>query len=315
MPFELKVTFGGLCFYIPQGDFKRVVVLMPDARGELRHEDGTRGRPHVGYLSVDPAHLFAQEMRPKLDGLPAETVFRFHRSHLHFDGLGPADITTEMQLPDVGKFAPCLQLKHKDRLFTPEVPGDLLLLMRTVISGGTLTGEGKAQWQIPHHLNLKGKLQKGAFAGHIGWRRKVTDAAGLTVRITDFAGNPQVVLPLHPVDGKISLNIANLCSENPLEWGEFKKTESMTDDVDFKWFYRLLEPTALCEPRATAAAPTFPTMLMGTDFPVPRPASESTFGREHCIGLQGATDIPGASLREARAEEDTEVQHADEWGP
>ena len=40
----------------------------------------------------------------------------------------------------------------------------------------------------------------------------------------------------------IELGVGDLCADNPLEWDEVDRARAQQPDVDFKWFYWLLDP-------------------------------------------------------------------------
>lgn len=73
----------------------------------------------------------------------------------------------------------------------------------------------------------------------------------------------------------IGIKIANLCSDNPLEWNDFTTHGVDGEDVDFKWFYRMVDP----------APATFESML-GDKKKLPAPIADGPEpkGREDCIG-------------------------------
>lgn len=289
MSFELRVEFSGLCLYLVHSDGKQVGVVMPDCRkttADPIHDDDTVGEYHVGYVRADLANV--------VDGVPAgderdgpkyELIHRFDRQVLDFglDVGGDITMTTSPDVPSFDGFAP--DLDPLPGLFSPTPPKTLL--MRTVLRGGSLTGnsEGKG-WKFARLLNPKAPQYSGDFASYVRWHRWV-DAEHLTLRVTDFAGAVRTELKLRPVetaDGKkvVSLKVANLCANNPLEWEGLNLRAVTGDDVDFKWLYRLLSPKAQ----------SYPDVLLGAPLPIPqRLVKGDATGAQDCMGGMKALDF------------------------
>jgi hypothetical protein len=135
-----------------------------------------------------------------------------------------------------------------------------------------------------------GSLYTDQFAGYSVWTRQV-DAADLTVTIRKFNGDFVAAIPLKPVPvrdqkgevrDRITIKIANLCAHNALEWREYRRRTVVDKDVDFKWLYRLLEPTD----------GNYQTRLAGAELPVPVEIAVQAFGDEDCMGGSFTTPIP-----------------------
>jgi len=305
MAFELQVSFTGLCLFLIRDDCERVAVVQPDCRlGHLTpvHPDGdpVPGEHHVSYLRYDLASLVpGLPAGDTFDGPIYEGVHRFSREALYF-GLPHLEtqMTINTQLPAMERIAPGATnsptlptsecgngdvslLKPIDGLFGTDP--ELKLVMRTIFSGGTLSGGKRSTFEFPTAFNpgAASKYQ-GSFARTVTWTRPVSDADELTLTIASFDGSTSQQITLHPVPdlgGKqvISLNIGNLCADNPLEWPEFSTPVASTEDRDFKWLYRLLE---------TLDGKGAETLLSGGQFPVPTRPSTSSAGAENCIGTR-----------------------------
>jgi hypothetical protein len=187
-------------------------------------------------------------------------------------------VHTGMSIPDFGKFAP--GLVPIDGLFTNDPPD--ILLMRSELDGGTLDGRSLTNdpptWVFSQFLNPGGEPYGGEFASYLTWRRPC-EGNTLTLRITDFAGAPEAEFTLGPVPegGTLHLDVANLCSNNPLEWSDLKTRKVLGNDEDFKWLYRLLKP---------AAGGTFADILLNTPLPHPArvPGLAGETGDDDCMG-------------------------------
>jgi len=262
MAFKLEVRFSGLCLYVMHPTRDDAAVLLPDARlnGSLqgagaKHLDGTPAVPHVGYMSIDLAHLgFSPPKRPMFNngvrGGQFDAIYRFDQQQLDF-GLASASQKRKVnEIPNFKEFASSLKLRSD--LFASAVASPLLL--RTMLTGGKI--EPSSDVDLKDRFMMSTRLNKGkpssieqSSPGSTTWTRDV-EADGLTITVTDFDGqsNP-LKLPLKPIvdgaDRVIRIHIANLCSENPLEWDQFKiRGLASGEDSDFKWYYRLFEPVS-----------------------------------------------------------------------
>lgn len=286
MPFELQVQFLGLCTYFQHPDGKRVGILMPDCRRQTNpvpnHDDRTPAEPHAGYLRFDLADLDGAVVPGgDLDNGPRyEVIHRFNKQLLKFDDLAAEAMTVSLEYPEIAKIAPILT-PHGD-LFTNSPTG---VLMRTVLRGGNLEADpGTELWQIPDRLN-PGNPQQGNYASFATWTRPVATES-VVVRITSFAGDDEAVFTLRPrtAGGTVVLKVANLCGHNPLEWNELDLRQVFDDDQDFKWLYRLMEPSD---------GSTYRQLLGGKEFPVPkRTQGGRETGSDDCIGAVVKAGFP-----------------------
>jgi hypothetical protein len=297
MSFELRVEFTGLCLYLVDHptlpadrdpgdpvDAKKVTVFLPECRkGKVssQHEDEDKGRAHVGYLRFDLANLASLSKLPAgaADEAPMyEGVHRFTRQELTFGLSDPLKIHAEPRVPEFSRLAPTL--KPRAELSDNALVGKHAV-MRTTLTGGTLKGlrEGEDDWEFSNLFHKKEEPYAGTFADKVVWTRTVDDAADLTLTISNFKGGGSWPLQLVPVsvggDLTISLRIANLCSDNPLEWPELGSRQTTREDLDFKWLYRLMLPDG---------KPNYSELLDGKKFPIPVPWGEDR-GGQGCVGV------------------------------
>ena len=269
MAFTLEVQFTGLCLHVKHPTRPAVAVLMPDGRlngpapGQQR--DDTPNVPHVGYLRVDLANVPLADGAATLprghregpdgtdDGPFFEVVYRLARQQLDF-GLPPvaAGAPGGQDTPDVAPLGTALRLLPD--LFKPKVEPDTFLLFRTVLHGGAFAVSPDVNQN--EKWMLDGRFNEGDtapivrnFPGAITWTREVDDQDDLDLTISNFDDTAPVRLRLQPVDGPdgnrvIRLKIANLCSDNPLEWEDFQLHGVTGEDSDFKWLYWLFEPAS-----------------------------------------------------------------------
>lgn len=298
MPFQLRVEFTGLCLYLVHArpdsfnadgsvEAQKLSVVIPDCRKTTtskRHADETDGKHHVGYLRFDLASLAGVPTgfppAPARKGPKYEVVHRFTGQTVHFGVPDAPSTHVDPKLPSVEGYAPTLTPRPGLLDPKPQGPARDAMVMRTTISGGELVGtEVKAKWQFPPLFNPDQSPYSGDFAEALVWSRQI-DADGLTLTLTDFGADEGLQIPLRPVgpEGRqtISVRIANLCCENPLEWDELETRESPGRDEDFKWLYRLLEP-----PAGTSYKDMFKKPK--DEFPVPEKISKGR-GSEGCVG-------------------------------
>jgi len=268
MSFTLQVQFTGLCLYVVHEDGNSVAVVMPDGRYKAGvdafHPDMTQAVPHVGYLRFDLANLnVANNPVANLlgtmpndslhdNGPPLEVVHRFHGQTMRL-GIPRATtkVSVQADVPQLGEFAPMLEL-HPDVFSLPPVPTEdkpQVVLFRTVLEGGRLETEGTSPetWSIERRL-LGGEHAPvvRAFRGDVVWTREIKGTNDMTLTLTDFDGSNPIEIPLRAGNDEaknyIRIKIANLCSENPLEWDEYQIHSAGIEDSDFKWIYSLFTP-------------------------------------------------------------------------
>jgi hypothetical protein len=268
--FDLEIKFTGLIMYLVHADprpdtrdpsvaldARKVTVVIPECRrkfSEPSHADGRPGAHHVGYLRMDLAGMAGAPARvppapaEPIPGLgdpvpPYEVTHRFTKQTLDF-GLPEQDsISVRASLPEFDRVAPALE--PRPELFDQRA-GDFAV-MRATLTGGSFTGEPKQKWKFSSLLNGSPVEYSGEFAPTLTWTRTVRDRDSLTLTLDAFAGGDPQTITLYPVPGHggkptISLKIANLCCENPLEWPELDPRNAIDRDDDFKWLYRLMQP-------------------------------------------------------------------------
>jgi hypothetical protein len=275
-------------------DTIHMAVVMPDARAgraNPRHDDNSLGKAHAGYARFNLANLKSGIPLGSNDDGPAfEVVHRFDGETFDLglpDEAKPGSISGTPKMPDFERFAPVLDVLPAVLDKAPADP----VLMRMLLRGGTITAMGKQKdWHFSDVLNPGAPEYSGQFASVVQWSRPV-DANELTVTMRRFDGSPGTQLRLTPTNdekGKpaITIKVANLCAENPLEWPELELHFVDGDDVDFKWLYRLYHPTS----------GTLASLLDGEPLPVPIQSQLQTFGTQGCMGAVRKFDFEPATF-------------------
>jgi hypothetical protein len=291
MPFTLKVVFSGPCLYVQHPDSQKntqVAVLMPDARLSSKvtqHWDEEPAEAHVGFIRVNLGDLRGAGLkfpRGTADKPAYELVHQFDREVLTFEGLDAVAMTNDLgNVPDVDEFVTELDLV--DELFGAD--SHKRLVMRTILKGGTLKGdEGKREWRIPRLRSSSTDEYRKKFASFTFWERPVPKDS-ITLKITAFDGTGETLIPLGPFTANevVTVEIANLCAFNPLEWDDLPKRQVMGTDEDFKWVYRLLQPRT----------GSYAKLLKGSALPAPRLVREaSRTGDDDCMGAKITREWP-----------------------
>jgi len=296
MSFTLEVVFTGLCMHLRHPNGKSGCVVLPDARvrdTDVIAADGEVLVPHVGYLRYNLADtdldvpLRVGVTHPGDPGSPDfEVIHRFNKEELDFGLADDPAGDIETRLPELERFAP--DARPKPGLFTDDPPDTLL--MRCRLPGGSLTHFEMSGdvWRLSKTLNRDGELHEGTFAGSVKWKRSV-NADSLTLTLRPWKGPASATIRLKPREpgGTIRLNVANLCSDNPVEWNELKIREMAGKfDVDFKWFYQLLElPGTTFEDQIGDASLPCPMLIeRGSPF-------RGTGGPDDCTGMRAIYDV------------------------
>lgn len=290
--FNLQVTFTGLNLFLVHADQRQVAVLQPDARksNKTKHPDGTKGIPHVGYVSFDLAQLdLPQGAQPFVGG---EAVYQFRGQEILDFGVppsGPTDrMTGQAELPQIERIANesdgsggfVSLLEPAPRLFSTNsaTPPPKSLLMRARLDCGNLSANPMEHWRFSRLFRRdRDDEYEQPFKSDVTWTRKVvTTASGLVMKIAKFDGTDERQIPLKPGPGNVlKVKVANLCGVNPLEWEELEDRRVTADDEDFKWIYHLLRVTRNRK---------YEKILLDCPLPVPQKPKNGNAGVEDCFG-------------------------------
>jgi hypothetical protein len=301
--FELRVTFSGLNLFLIQEDCTKVAVVQPDCRNESIHKPphpggGAQPINHVGYLRFDLANLVTGiPQGTERTGPRYEVVHRFAHEDLSFGLPDTGSMSIRTGLPRFERIAPVKT--NSSTIPADECNGDKSLLepvsglfgvnkqvlMRTVLTGGTLEGAGITEWEFPKSFDSEMPDYTGNFPEEVTWTR-IVNGDHLDLSLMPFVGGSGTIIRLKPaaVGGRqvVELKVANLCADNPLEWPEFDPVGNQPDeDLDFRWLYRILKPVS--------GKPI--KDLIGNDpLPAPRRTGRGPRGVENCIG--GTIKVP-----------------------
>jgi hypothetical protein len=320
----LSVEFAGLCLYVidDSSGTRTVSVLMPtcvptdwvDANGvstrvvDTMHADGDRGARHVPYLLIDPANLPLRDDQ-NVAAPRFQVVRRLSREEIviNLESQGPVKLDPDpLPLPNLNVYNGSMRLRNDySSAFTRLAGNDRPeLSVRTILRGGTLRattidGSGKvvarSATTLGAQTNVNWEPGPADWAGWVEWTGTVPEP--FAIEILDWVTGQRRPLTLRPaVDGNrvIRLKIANLCETNPLEWREFDHVVQ-TDDVDFKWLFRLFTiRDSHPNPRQLPQEARLPDAIGRPDangrpkFPYPRltPRTPRTTGSTGCTGGQ-----------------------------
>ncbi len=271
---HLKVKMTGLFMVVrEEGNKKFVTVLAPDGRNPQRFErttmehyehtylDGKEVVPHVGVLRVPARHL--REAPPGARLSDGELVIRLDRHEVVWPGgasKAPEFSDLKAGAPKfLANFNEFASVKLDPKCLGPaeDVPDTVLARMR--LTGGTISPRSESgtggswedgtggSWKIPGTLDPAGvgMSDERALAGSVEWAVALPDEE-CAILLKPFDGGEVIVIPLEARDGKIEVSLVNLCANNPLGWDEIAPLHDRGDqrDLDFKWFYFLMQDLA-----------------------------------------------------------------------
>lgn len=277
MSIKVEVEFAGLFLYVTSTTNGRVCVLAPDCRYNKvskKHDDDRDGAHHVGYVRLDAASLRVPGVPHGINDPFFEVVHRLKPGEVSLTGLATPKNVAVMGVPKV----PSLDATDV-ALRTGVLNGAPVgLLSRMFLEGGEFVNKvGNKTWDFPCTLKDTFAHQVDRFEGTVTW---VTQSAGpIDLTLTPFAG-AATTLTLNPVpdgnDQVIRIKFANLCSDNPLEWDTLEP-RAVVQDVDFKWFFRLLEDSRYHD---------WKKRLDARELPYPVLAAPYNQGDQDCTGAR-----------------------------
>ena len=275
----LHVRFSGLFLFArhhrdgdPSQELEGVTALAVDARdpvsvkratmkewGEL-HLDRTEPVPHVGYVSVPLRYVpGAQATGPTVKH---EMVMRLDRQQIAFEGLSSAPFTVERpsgetaspdeaqpsgvrtSLPNVADFERMGGLRVDPACVGPQPPDSVLA--RISLDRGRILApreEWIGSWKV-RGVDAEGtslEEREEPLAGVLEWEVPF-EGDSLTLTLTSFDDGTVSSFPLQAVEGRIWVDLGNLCATNPLQWfPELSRPQTGRPAEDFKWFYFLLD--------------------------------------------------------------------------
>ncbi len=289
--FTLRIEFTGLCLYVFDPSGEKAAVVLPDCRDtgtliNFPHEDDSPERkPHAGYMKLEAAAFGTAFPSNAFDVVH---LLKQHELHICAGTAGTLS-KADVLVPSFDDREKTSNAKYFDELaLRTDVFDDANtgVLARIVLRGGKfLPVAGSKSWTIPGTLNASKVDQIGYFAGQVVWETDI-DGGDVTLCIRKFGSRlaeaTRVVLKPQEEERRkvVYIKIANLCAHNPLEWDVFNAVE-VTQDVDFKWLYRLLESNSgdtLADRLKNAGNAQLP-------YPVITPGPENR-GNEDCMGAK-----------------------------
>jgi hypothetical protein len=240
MAFNLRVSFTGLCAFVPNAAFDKqptkVCVVMPNGEGNAPHPkkslDGTELDRHRAFLRFNLKNLKGMPKVPS-DSLAAWYLTRREVTFTTTGKSNPLTIASYQEAADLAQVAPNYSVV--DPLVvtgdTPKITSRLLI-EHGEISTGQLTGPWRTTKTLADDFAQFPKLAQALVL-------KLTGLDSLVISVTKMTGGTdQDPLVLEAPSGKtVNISIVNLCDTNPLQW---KPRLASTPDADFKWYFELL---------------------------------------------------------------------------
>lgn len=281
MPFNLEVSFIGLCLFVPNKTSTKICVVLPNAEGNAPNSkkslDGTWLSRHRAFLRFDMKNLKGMPQVPE-DSL---AVWHLTRRELKIDTIkdNPFKITALDKVLNLLDIAPDFCVPDPDVVTgdTDKITSRLL-----IEQGEILTGEPTADaWRVPPTLKLCGGIVRyPALSTRVILKIEKMDE--LILSVTQMTGGTdQAPLHLEAPDGEtVKISVVNLCDNNPLQW---EPSLESVPDVDFKWYFELLPDEKHDE---------LAKRLSGIELPVPVPEGQPNGRGQNCfVAVSGAIDF------------------------
>ncbi|HEX3526765.1 MAG TPA: hypothetical protein VH988_06840 [Thermoanaerobaculia bacterium] len=297
MGFTLKLSFTGVCTYIPNSDAGKVrmCVVLPDGRSEKiaagQAIDKTDLKRHIGFITFPLRNLSGVT-----NSSDAMGVWYLDRHRI---------ILKTIPGPEINPYVPDLQgvadLNAIAKGFSGAAPnclsagnpnersGDPQVLAQVLIDRGywSIADVWSNKWIFPG--TLSGSSIECNLASVVTLVLENLDSASILatpfIIDADAGGSPQVEWSFTANEQEtVEVTIANLCDENPLRWPT--RRDPLSPDEDFKWHYQLLaNPTGIKE------------HLKGLELPVPYLSDTAHAGQgANCPPSKAAAFPFGASL-------------------
>jgi hypothetical protein len=283
MAFDLRVSFTGLCAFVPNAAFDqkptKVCVALPNGEGNAPHPkkslDGTELDRHRAFLRFDLKNLKGMPKVPS-DSLAAWYLTRREVTFTTTGKSNPLTIASYKEAADLTKVAPNYSVVDP-----AVVTGDTLkITSRLIIEHGEistdqLTGPWRTTKTLADNFAQFPKLAQQLVL-------KLTGLDSLEISVKKMTGGTdQDPLQLEaPRGGTVNISILNLCDTNPLQW---EPRLASTPDADFKWYFELLPDKQI---KALAK------VLLGLELPILVPEGQPNGLGQNCFpALTGAINF------------------------
>lgn len=277
MSFQLSVTYYGLCLFRRGGGGSVVRINLPGTSKDDTHADGSPAKPHYARFAI-PRDAVGNEGDFK-DGPPGWIVISLDTYVVGFPiPKGTPDASALDTVVPFDRFVDNFRVRANVRELSAAsieaTSGDFKPL-----------NSPPAEWLIPNTLTARPPLDATSFGYNVTWTATVDDSTKAAPAITFAtpAGTPALPAMLLKTDlGPVDMILGNVCNPDPVDWPNMPvETCPGPDpciDEDFKWLYKLLEPTD---------AKDWQQRLNGKPLPVPNylgPFGESGPGGKEAFG-------------------------------
>lgn len=264
----LRVTFTGILGVFSHSDPEDPRVLIVSPNGIKNADDGPVAAPHAWpddrrrvqenlgrhycFVRIPSVHLPSAQVE---GSPPLESLWYLAERDLRF-GVDPgprSEIPEEViRFDDVSDFTG----------FSREIvsdPGSAGVLARIHLPGGRLSAGDTILWSFDDTLKRGGAPKEREYTSALHYEAQAT-GRHVELTTTGFDGSPAATLRLVPDEaGDVHITVANLCSENPLDW---PLDPEPRDDHDYRWYYMLLDDESFAASIRAAGK---------GELPIPRP--------------------------------------------
>jgi hypothetical protein len=286
MSFTMRMKFTGICTFVKNLDGTYYAVLangdmgtdFPLATGATSGKgfdtgaDGQLLRRHRGFVRIRLSDVLGPNLADNTTGILWYFKKRLdegrtaneagHDLKADFFQNPSAPLTAALDnLAKLTDYAPDYSTLDSN-IFGSAIPDTVVA--RVLIDRGTLssTGNYPQDWSVLNTLNPNMKLDdprlNPKLTNEVTW--EVGGLSQLRLSMDPFQTGTRYFVDIKAADGAIvEVTVANLCEDNPLQWGPSKTSAR---DVDFRWHYQLIDPDQLARLKA---------LLNDRDLPYPIP--------------------------------------------
>jgi hypothetical protein len=270
MGFTLRMKFTGICTFVknPDGTYYAVLVngdrgtdfpLATGATSGTGFDTGADGQPlrrHRGFVRIRLSDVLGTNLADDTTGILWYFKKRLdegrtaneagHDLKADFFQSPSAPLTAALDnLAKLTDFAPDYSTLDSN-IFGSAIPDTVV--GRVLIDRGTLSSTGTAQdWSVLNTLNPRVDLDdprlNPTLTNEVTW--EVPGLSQLRLSMDPFQTGTRYFVDIQAADGAIvEVTVANLCDDNPLQWGPSKASAR---DLDFRWHYQLIDPHQLAQ--------------------------------------------------------------------
>jgi hypothetical protein len=258
MSFQLSATYYGLCLFRRGAGGTVVRINLPDTTKDPTHADGSPAKVHYARFAIPrDAVRNAGEFKEGPDGWIVVSLDTF-----------VVGFPIPKGAPDAKALDTVVPFnRFVDNFRVRDNVKDLSAASIEITSGEfEPLNSPPAEWMIPNTLTTRPPFDATSFGYNVTWTATMDESARAepAITFTTPSGAPALPAMVLKTDKDVAIILGNVCNPDPVDWPNMPvETCPGPDpciDQDFKWLYKLLEPTD---------AKTWEQRLHGKPLPVP----------------------------------------------